>query len=139
VRVRPHGLPHQPCGDESGLSRALDAQHGGGVGAGAAIGAALPGAASRGAHGRGTEAGLAKVASSLDRLLAESAKNPVKIALEVTAGQGTTLGRTFEELAYLLDTVKRTERLRICLDTAHLFAGGHDISTAAGSGIRSGS
>jgi len=86
-----------------------------------------------GAHmGAGTEAGLAKVASSLDRLLAESAKNPVKIALEVTAGQGTTLGRTFEELAYLLDTVKRTERLRICLDTAHLFAGGHDISTAAG-------
>jgi deoxyribonuclease-4 len=86
-----------------------------------------------GAHmGMGTEAGLAKVVSSLDRLLEESAKNPVRIALEVTAGQGTTLGRTFEELACLLDQVKRTERLCICLDTAHLFAGGHDISTEAG-------
>ena len=86
-----------------------------------------------GAHmGAGVEAGLAKVVSSLDRVLAESAKNPVRIALEVTAGQGTTLGRTFEELAYLLDHVKRTERLCICLDTAHLFAGGHDISTEAG-------
>ena len=86
-----------------------------------------------GAHmGAGVEAGLEKVTSSLDRLFAESPANPVRIALEVTAGQGSTLGRTFEELAYLLGHVKRTERLCVCLDTAHLFAGGHDISTAAG-------
>ena len=86
-----------------------------------------------GAHmGAGAEAGLGKVVASLDRLFAESPKNPVRIALEVTAGQGSTLGRTFEELALILDRVKRTERLCICLDTAHLFAGGHDISTASG-------
>jgi len=86
-----------------------------------------------GAHmGAGTEAGLAKVVGSLDRIFAESPGNPVRIALEVTAGQGSTLGRTFEELAYLLEHVKRTERLCVCVDTAHLFAGGHDISTAAG-------
>jgi deoxyribonuclease-4 len=86
-----------------------------------------------GAHmGAGVEAGLEKVASSLDRLFADSARNPVRIALEITAGQGSTLGRTFEELAWLLKHVKRTERLCVCLDTAHLFAGGHDISTPAG-------
>ena len=86
-----------------------------------------------GAHmGAGVEAGLDRVVTSLDELLEESRGNPVKIALEVTAGQGSTLGRTFEELAYILERVERTERLCVCLDTAHLFAGGHDISTAAG-------
>ena len=86
-----------------------------------------------GAHmGAGVEAGLEKVAASLDRLFAESPENPVRIALEITAGQGSTLGRTFEELAFLLGRVKSAERLCVCLDTAHLFAGGHDLSTAAG-------
>jgi len=86
-----------------------------------------------GAHmGAGVEAGLNQAAASLDRLFADSPKNPVRIALEITAGQGSTLGRTFEELAHILARVKRTERLCVCLDTAHLFAGGHDISTPAG-------
>jgi len=86
-----------------------------------------------GAHmGAGAEAGLAQVVSSLDRIFEETPGNPVRIALEVTAGQGSTLGRTFEELAFILDHVEQTERLCVCLDTAHLFAGGHDISTPAG-------
>jgi deoxyribonuclease-4 len=86
-----------------------------------------------GAHmGAGTEAGLAQVVRSLDTLFAALPKNPVRIALEVTAGQGSTLGRTFEELAFIIEMVKRSDRLCVCLDTAHLFAGGHDISTPAG-------
>jgi deoxyribonuclease-4 len=86
-----------------------------------------------GAHmGAGAEAGLEKVVASLDGLFAELPGNPVRVALEVTAGQGSTLGRTFEELAFILEHVRDTERLCVCLDTAHLFAGGHDISTAAG-------
>jgi len=86
-----------------------------------------------GAHmGAGVEAGLGKVVKSLDVLFAELPGNKARIALEVTAGQGSTLGRTFEELAFILANVKETERLCVCLDTAHLFAGGHDISTAAG-------
>jgi deoxyribonuclease-4 len=86
-----------------------------------------------GAHmGAGAEAGLKKVVASLDRLFAEAPGKRVRIALEVTAGQGSTLGRTFEELVFILEKVKRPERLCVCLDTAHLFAGGHDISTAAG-------
>jgi deoxyribonuclease-4 len=86
-----------------------------------------------GAHmGAGAETGLAQVVSSLDRIFTELPGNPVRIALEITAGQGSTLGRTFEELAFILDHVRQSERLRVCLDTAHLFAGGHDISTPAG-------
>jgi deoxyribonuclease-4 len=86
-----------------------------------------------GAHmGAGVESGLIKVVATLDQIFAELPDNPVRIALEVTAGQGSTLGRTFEELAFILDHVKQSDRLRVCLDTAHLFAGGHDISTPAG-------
>jgi deoxyribonuclease IV len=86
-----------------------------------------------GAHmGAGTEAGLEKVVASLDTVFRELPKNPARIALEVTAGQGSTLGRTFEELAYIIKHVKQPDRLCVCIDTAHLFAGGHDISTAAG-------
>jgi deoxyribonuclease-4 len=86
-----------------------------------------------GAHmGAGVEAGLQKVVASLDTVFAELPGNEARIALEVTAGQGSTLGRTFEELVYILEHVKETERLCVCLDTAHLFAGGHDISTEAG-------
>jgi deoxyribonuclease-4 len=86
-----------------------------------------------GAHmGAGTDAGLERVVASLDQLFAETPGNPARIALEVTAGQGSTLGRTFEELAFIIEHVKQTERLCVCIDTAHLFAGGHDISTPAG-------
>jgi deoxyribonuclease-4 len=86
-----------------------------------------------GAHmGAGVDAGLDRVVSSLDQIFSALPDNPVRIALEVTAGQGTTLGRTFEELAFILDHVKQSHRLCVCLDTAHLFAGGHDISTTAG-------
>jgi deoxyribonuclease-4 len=86
-----------------------------------------------GAHmGAGVEPGLEKVVKSLDTLFAGLPGNPVRIALEVTAGQGTTLGRTFEELGYILERVKENDRLCVCVDTAHLFAGGHDISTEAG-------
>ena len=82
--------------------------------------------------GEGVEAGLEKVAASLDELFAALPDNPVRIALEVTAGQGSTLGRTFEELGWLLNHTKQSDRLCVCLDTAHLFAGGHEISTTAG-------
>src|SRR5437764_4330 len=55
-----------------------------------------------------------------------------QIALEITAGQGTCLGHTFEQLAFILENAREPERLSVCLDTAHLFAAGYDISTTAG-------
>jgi deoxyribonuclease IV len=86
-----------------------------------------------GAHmGDGEETGLARIISSLDTVLAALPDGKCRIALEITAGQGTSLGHTFEHLAFIIGRSKFQERLRICLDTAHLFAAGFDISTDKG-------
>ncbi len=86
-----------------------------------------------GSHlGAGEEAGLRQVAAGLDAVLAETKRVPVRVALENTAGQGTCLGGRLEHLADIFDLVRTPERLGICLDTAHLFAGGYDIRTAKG-------
>ena len=55
---------------------------------------------------------------------------PVSILLENTAGQGTSLGWRFEQLADILDGVGNSERTGICLDTCHAFVAGYDIRTA---------
>jgi deoxyribonuclease-4 len=82
-----------------------------------------------GAHlGAGEEAGLDKVVESIDRVLAGLPKIKTRIALETTAGQGTCLGHKFEQLAYIIGCVRERERLCVCLDTAHVFAAGYDIS-----------
>jgi deoxyribonuclease IV len=62
--------------------------------------------------------------------LKESDRCPLH--LENTAGAGGTLGRSFEELADLLDASGGTKRLGICLDSCHLFASGYDIRTEEG-------
>ena len=86
-----------------------------------------------GAHmGAGEEAGLEKITASLDEVFRQLPKNKTRVALEITAGQGTCLGHTFEQLAYIFDHAREPERLCVCLDTAHLFAAGFDISTTAG-------
>jgi len=83
-----------------------------------------------GAHlGEGADTGLTRVAESLDFVFASLAKGRCKIALEATAGQGTTLGSKFAELATIIDRCRYPKRLLVCLDTAHLFAAGYDIST----------
>ncbi len=86
-----------------------------------------------GAHlGAGVEAGLAKVVAGLDAVFAEIPRVKTRVALENTAGQGSTLGCEFEHLATILANVRQPERLCVCLDTAHLFASGYDLSTMAG-------
>ncbi len=86
-----------------------------------------------GAHlGAGEEAGLDKIVDSIDRVLAGLAKVRTKIALETTAGQGSCLGHRFEHLAQIINRVREPERLCICLDTAHVFAAGYDITSEAG-------
>ena len=49
-----------------------------------------------------------------------------------TAGQGTTLGRSFEELAAIIELVDDKERVGVCFDTCHTFAAGYDIRTVEG-------
>lgn len=86
-----------------------------------------------GSHkGAGLEAGLARVGAALDELTHRTAGYRVRIVLENTAGAGDTIGRTFGELAALLEGARAAERLGVCLDTCHLFAAGYDIRRRAG-------
>jgi deoxyribonuclease-4 len=86
-----------------------------------------------GAHmGDGEQAGLSRVVSTLDAVFASAPAARCKIALEITAGQGSCLGHTFEHLATVIERSRYPERFVTCLDTAHLFEAGFDISTAKG-------
>ena len=86
-----------------------------------------------GAHlGAGEEAGLEKVIASIDRVFASIPKVKTRLALETTAGQGSCLGHTFEHLAQVIAKVREPERLCVCLDTAHVFAAGFDLTSEAG-------
>jgi len=86
-----------------------------------------------GAHlGAGEEAGLKKIADSVDKVFRKIPKVKTKIALEITAGQGSCVGHRFEHLAHIIANVREPERLSVCLDTAHLFAAGYDIGSESG-------
>jgi deoxyribonuclease-4 len=86
-----------------------------------------------GAHvGSGEAAGIATIAASIDEAHAATRGFKVSIALEITAGQGSNLGYTFEQMGRIFDAVKENERLRLCFDTEHAFAAGYDIRNAEG-------
>ena len=83
-----------------------------------------------GAHlGAGEQAGLEKIVDSINDVFRKIPKVKTKIALEITAGQGSCIGHRFEHLAHIMQNVREPERLGVCLDTAHLFAAGYDISS----------
>ena len=73
---------------------------------------------------------LPRVAEMLEQALGESKTCP--LLLEDTAGAGDTLGRSFEELAELIDLAGGDRRLGVCLDSCHLLATGFDVRTADG-------
>jgi len=75
----------------------------------------------------GVALGLQRFASALSEVLARTAGNPVRILLENSAGQGTTLGHEVAHIAQVLDQVDRPDALGVCLDTCHLFAAGYDL------------
>jgi deoxyribonuclease-4 len=86
-----------------------------------------------GAHlGAGEERGLAQVVQGLDEVFRVTSRLQVKIALEITAGQGTCMGHKLEHLAWIIAHAAHPARLGICLDTAHLFAAGYAIQTPKG-------
>ncbi len=62
----------------------------------------------------------------------ERVKNSITLLLENTAGQGTEIGYTFEQLRSIIDGVGERERVGICLDTAHAFEAGYDLSRKGG-------
>ena len=90
-----------------------------------------------GAHmGDGEEVGLRRVAESLDAVHAALPKVAVTTCLEITAGQGTSLGYKLEHLTEIIGMVKEPDRLGVCLDTAHLFAAGYDFRGRKYAGFR---
>ncbi len=86
-----------------------------------------------GAHlGQGEKQGLRQVVRGLNQVLRTTRDSPVRLALENTAGQGTCLGGDLDHLFAIREAAAAPERLGFCLDTAHLFAAGHDIRTPEG-------
>ncbi len=72
---------------------------------------------------------LRLVADSLNFAHAATKTLDVVTLIETTAGQGTTLGSSFEEIAEMISLVKDKKRVGVCIDTCHIFAAGYDIRT----------
>jgi deoxyribonuclease-4 len=87
-----------------------------------------PGCFTAGSEG----AGLDLIADGLRELFAARPRARALIILEHTAGQGTSLGTTFEQIAYILARTKHQRRIGVCLDTCHLLASGYDIVSPEG-------
>lgn len=78
----------------------------------------------------GEEAGMARVVEGLREAFAATADADVIVLLENTAGQGSALGTTFEQLAWMADHAEPAARVGVCFDTAHALAAGHEFRDA---------
>lgn len=76
----------------------------------------------------GEEAGIKRIIKNLNRLFKELKNNNVCLLLETTAGQGSNLGYTFEQIAEMIDGAKIQNHIGVCLDTCHIFAAGYPLS-----------
>src|SRR5437764_10648595 len=86
-----------------------------------------------GCYTAGNEAdGLELIAEGLLDLLRERRRGRTMVLLEHTAGQGTALGSTFEQLASIIGKMNDHPRVGVCLDTCHLLASGYDLCTTEG-------
>ncbi|MBD2844297.1 deoxyribonuclease IV [Paenibacillus sp. IB182496] len=74
------------------------------------------------------EYGIARIAEGLNEVLSGTSETEVNIALETMAGKGTEIGRSFEELAAIIDKVQENDRLTICMDTCHMHDAGYDLA-----------
>ena len=77
--------------------------------------------------GQGSDVGIALLADCLNQVLPGAGR--VTLLLETMAGKGTEIGRTFEELAAVIDRLDQPEKVGVCLDTCHVWDGGYDIGT----------
>ncbi|MEL3972841.1 deoxyribonuclease IV [Rossellomorea oryzaecorticis] len=79
-----------------------------------------------GAHvGAGADKGIEKIIEGLNEVLTKD--HTAQIALETMAGKGSECGRSFEELAQIIEGVELNDRLSICFDTCHTHDAGYDI------------
>ena len=81
-----------------------------------------------GAHGgEGTERGLPRFVKNLDLAIETSGVESVCVLIENTAGQGSSLGSSFEEIGFILQNSAFGSAMGICYDTAHGFSAGYDL------------
>lgn len=76
------------------------------------------------------EACLDLIADSINKAIEQT--SGVKAVIENTAGQGSNLGYTFEQIAHIIDRVDDKSRVGVCIDTCHTFAAGYDLATPEG-------
>ena len=80
-----------------------------------------------GSHvGQGVETGTQFIIGLLNEILTPA--QTTTVLLETMAGKGSEIGRTFDELKYILDGVKQNDKMGICLDTCHISDGGYDLT-----------
>ena len=75
---------------------------------------------------------LNTIVASLEEMEKTASGGKTKILLETTAGQGSSVGYTFEHLDYIIDRVHKKISIGVCIDTCHIFAAGYDIRTEDG-------
>lgn len=81
-----------------------------------------------GAHvGNGSNYGINRIVCGINEILRRTSGDKTVIAIETMAGKGTECGKTFEEIASIVDLVDDQSRVGVCLDTCHIFDGGYDI------------
>jgi deoxyribonuclease-4 len=76
--------------------------------------------------------GVALIARALDECFGRAKGAKTEVLLENTAGQGSSVGHRFEQLAAIIAASKHGKRLGVCLDTCHLYAAGYDIAHPKG-------
>ena len=80
-----------------------------------------------GSHtGQGADAGIEMIADALNEVL--HADQTTTLLLETMAGKGSEVGRTFEEIARIIDGVELSDHVGVCLDTCHIWDAGYDIA-----------
>ena len=73
--------------------------------------------------------GIRRLTNSLKRLFSKRPDQKVQILIENTAGSGSLLGDSFQQIGMILDQTGLSQRVHVCLDTSHAYAAGHDLRT----------
>ena len=84
------------------------------------------------ATGSASERAVRRVARALNQIFDRYPRLETMPLLETTAGQGTALGRTFDELGEIIRLLEEPQRVGVCVDTCHVFAAGYDLRRPAG-------
>lgn len=85
-----------------------------------------------GSHlGDGEAVGIRRIADAVNKIFDAVPQVKTRLLLETTAGQGSNLGYTFEQIAAMMEEIDDKSRIGVCIDTCHIFAAGYDLTTKA--------